>query len=173
MVLLAQATSVPTIKPACFTSRSKLFSRPPRPKSSPAPPSTTRARPPSRGTSTPARGLPSFSNGGPACRCSTPGPSCLRARLRDCYSLRVLRIRIVLLGAACFFIFLQILSWPPSSSAASGIRPTVACAAAAAFFPQVSPSSVAQTALREDHLVYGQIARGSPSSTVAMQSSKN
>ena len=42
-------------------------------------PSRTHAQnPPSRGTSTRARGPPSSSSGGPACRCSTSGPSCPR-----------------------------------------------------------------------------------------------
>ena len=41
--------------------------------------------------------------------------------------------------------------------------PTVACAASAAFLPQRQAKfGGADGALREDHLVYGQIARGQP-----------
>ena len=73
-----------------------------------------------------------------ACRCSTPGPSCLCAFLdRDRDGRRVLLIRIVLLGAASFFIFLQSLSWPPDSQCCFWqAGAAVARAAAAAFLAQ-------------------------------------
>ena len=48
--------------------------------------------------------------------------------------------------------------------------PTVACAAAAAFLAQGQAKvGGADGALREDHLVYGQIARGQPYDAKCLQ----
>jgi hypothetical protein len=78
--------------------------------------------------------------------------------------LRVLRICVVLLCAACFFNFfaeLVVATLLPVLLLA--LRTAVACAAAAAFLAQGKPKlGGADGALREDHLVYGQIARGQP-----------
>ena len=97
----------------------------------------------------------------------------LRARLRrDCYGLRVLLICIVLLGAASFLYFLAELIVPaffPVLHLAFG--PTIACAAATAFLAQGKPKlGGADGALREDHLVYGQVARGQPYDAKCLQS---
>ena len=71
---------------------------------------------------------------------------------------------MILLGAACFFNFfaeLVMATFFPMLHLALG--PTVARAAAAAFLPQRQAKfGGADGALREDHLVYGQIARGQP-----------
>ena len=87
----------------------------------------------------------------------------LRARLRrdrDC--LRVLLICVVLLSAACFFYWFAELVVPaffPMLHLA--FSSTVARAAAAAFLAQGKPKlGGADGAMREDHLVYGQIAPG-------------
>jgi hypothetical protein len=69
-----------------------------------------------------------------------------------------------LLGTACFFYLLAELVVPalfPVLHLAFG--PTVARVAAAAFLAQGQPKlGGADGALREDHLLYGQIARGQP-----------
>ena len=113
--------------------------RPPRTKSSPAPPGTTRAQSlPSRGTSTCARGPPLFSNGEPACRCSTPGPSCPRHTppprpLRPpCTSdLHCTTRRRLLFLFSCRAGHARLLS-----SAAPGIQAHNNASAAAAFLPR-------------------------------------
>ena len=89
----------------------------------------------------------------------------LGARLRRYhYGLRVLLIRIVLLSAAGLFYFLAepvMAALFPVFFLAFG--PAVACAAAAAFLAQGKPKlGGADGALREDHLLYGQVARGQP-----------
>jgi hypothetical protein len=89
----------------------------------------------------------------------------LRARLRrDRHGLRVFLICVVLLSAACFFYCFAELVVPaffPMLHLAFG--PAVACAAAAAFLPQGQAKvGGADGALREDHFVCGQVARGQP-----------
>ena len=83
---------------------------------------------------------------------------------RDRDSLAVLRICVVLLRAACLFYFLAelvVAALFPVLHLAFGS--TVACTAAAAFLAQGKPKlGGADGALREDHLVYGTIARGQP-----------
>ena len=65
-------------------------------------------------------------------------PRVLRARLRrDRHGLRVLLIRIVLLGAACFLYFLaEIIVATLFPVLHLAFSPTIACAAAAAFLAQ-------------------------------------
>ena len=83
---------------------------------------------------------------------------------RDSYSLRVLLICVVLLSSAAFPYLsteLVVAALFPVLHLAFG--PTVARAAAAAFLAQGKPKlGGADGALREDHIVYGQIARGQP-----------
>ena len=89
----------------------------------------------------------------------------LSARLRrDRDGLRVLRICVVLLGAACFFYWFAELIVPALFPVLHlAFSPTIARAAATAFLAQGEPKlGGADGALREDHLVYGQIARGQP-----------
>jgi len=80
---------------------------------------------------------------------------------RDRDGLRIPLVSVVLFGAACFFYFFAELVVPaffPMLHLA--FRPTVARAAAAAFLAQGQPKlGGADGALREDHLLYGQIAR--------------
>ena len=70
---------------------------------------------------------------------------------------------MVLFRAACFFYYFTELVVPaffPVLHLAFGS--TVACAAAAAFLSAGAKLGGADGALREDHLLYGQIARGQP-----------
>ena len=140
--------------------------RPPRPKSSPAPPSTTHAQsPPSRGTHTCARALLRLPMQRLRADVARLPLGVLRAFLgRDRDGLRVLLICVVLLRAACLFYLLAervVAALFPVLHLAFG--PAVACAAAAAFLAQGQAKlGGADGALREDHLVYGQIARGQP-----------
>ena len=107
---------------------------------------------------TPARGPPSFSSGGPACKCNTSALGVLGARLRrDCDSLRVLIICVKLLGAACFFIFLQSLSCPPSPM--PGIQAhNSACCSGRISCPWLSQGQWHRRALREDHGYFGTLS---------------
>ena len=95
--------------------------------------------PPSRGTRTCARGPPSSSSGGPACRCSTPGPSCRSAHAspRPPRPLCTRLFALYFSAPPAVFINLQSWSCPPSFQCCTWqARPAVARAAAAAFLAQ-------------------------------------
>ena len=79
-------------------------------------------------------------------------------------SLRVSGIGIILFGAArLFYRFTELVVAALFPVFFLAFGPTVACTAAAAFLTQGQPKlGGAGGALREDHLVYGQIARGQP-----------
>ena len=89
----------------------------------------------------------------------------VRARLRrDRDSLCVLLICVVYLSAACLFHFFTELVMAASLPVLFlALGAAVACAAAAAFLAQGQAKlGGADGALREDHLLYGQLARGQP-----------
>ena len=61
------------------------------------------------------------------------------------------------------FIGLQSLSCPPSFQCCTGIRAhSSVCCSGRISCPKLGQAGGADGALREDHLVYGQIARGQP-----------
>ena len=147
VLLLAQTTPYHRFHLGINLSLSKLFSRPPRPKSSPAPPGTHVQSPPFRGTNTRARGPPSSSApaaDGHACFrvLATPAGRTDTASAALLFALTAQATALIFYRAGRGRLFLLFLA----------IGAAVACAAAAVFLPKLKPSSVAQTAHCEDHL---------------------
>ena len=94
---------------------------------------------------------------------STSGPSCPPHFLNRTATPPAYFLFALYCSAPPAFIFLQRLSWPPLSSAAPGIQPhNSACCSVRISCPRKAKLGSADGALREDHLFYGRIARGSP-----------